>query len=63
VPRPPHNLADVVYIANLLAGGKFEWLSRDADAPAAEKIDLPIELIDLAEDIEKREQEMRAIFG
>jgi HD-like signal output (HDOD) protein len=63
VPRPPHNLADVVYIANLMAGGKFEWLNRDADAPAAERIELPIEFIDLAEDIEKREQEMRSIFG
>jgi HD-like signal output (HDOD) protein len=63
VPRPPHNLADVVYVANFMAGGKFEWLSRDADAPAAEKIELPIEYIDLGEDIEKREQEMRAIFG
>jgi HD-like signal output (HDOD) protein len=63
VPRPPANLADVVFIANLIAGGKFEWLSRDKDAPAAERIELPIEFIDLTEDIEKRAKEMRAIFN
>lgn len=63
VPRPPKSLGDVVYVANLIAGGKFEWLSRDADAGAAERIELPIELIDLNEDIQKREKEMRSIFG
>jgi len=63
VPRPPRNLTDIVYAANLMAGGKLEWLSRDADAPSAEKMELPMEYIDLSEDIEKRAKEMRAIFG
>lgn len=63
VPRPPKNLTDVVYVANMIAGGKFEWLSRDSDAPAAERIELPNEYVDLAEDIEKRAKDMRAIFG
>lgn len=63
VPRPPSNLADVVFIANLIAGGKFEWLARDADASAAGRVELPIEFVDLMEDIEKRAKEMRAIFN
>ncbi|MBU1237056.1 MAG: HDOD domain-containing protein [Gammaproteobacteria bacterium] len=63
IPRPPRNLADVVYVANVLAGGKFEWLSRDSDAAAAETVELPIEFVDMKADIETREKEMRAIFG
>jgi HD-like signal output (HDOD) protein len=63
VPRPPANLTDIVYVANLIAGGKFEWMSRDSDAPEAGRIDLPPEFVDLGEDIEKRAKEMRAIFG
>jgi HD-like signal output (HDOD) protein len=63
IPRPPRNLADVVYVANVLAGGKFEWLSRDSDAAAAETVELPIEFVDMKGDIETREKEMRAIFG
>lgn len=63
VPRPPKNLTDLVFVANLIGGGTAGWLSRDAGAPAAERIELPIELIDLGEEIDKREKEMRAIFG
>jgi HD-like signal output (HDOD) protein len=63
VPRPPKNLADVIYIANLMAGGKFEWLGRDSGVGAPENIELPIELIDLNVDVEKREKEMRSIFS
>ena len=63
VPRPPKNLTDLVYVANLMAGGKYEWLTRDADAPSAERIELPIEYVDLAGEVNKREKEMRAIFG
>jgi HD-like signal output (HDOD) protein len=63
VPRPPANLTDLVFVANLIAGGKFEWMSRDADMNAAEKIDLPPEYYDLNEDIEQRAKDMRAIFG
>jgi HD-like signal output (HDOD) protein len=63
VPRPPKNLADLVFVANFMAGGKFEWLSRDADAPAAETIELPNEYVDLFEEIDKRGKEMRSTFG
>ena len=63
IPRPPRNLADIVYVANVLAGGTFEWLARDSDAAAAETVELPIEFVDMKADIETREKEMRAIFG
>jgi HD-like signal output (HDOD) protein len=63
VPRPPKNLADLVFVANFMAGGKFEWLGRDADAPAAETIELPNEYVDLFEEIDKRGKEMRSTFG
>lgn len=34
VPDPPKTLADVVYLANLIAGGKFEWADFAEDGPS-----------------------------
>lgn len=36
IPEPPKTLSDVVYMANLLAGGSFEWLDVSAE-PVAEQ--------------------------
>ena len=63
IPRPLKTLSDVIYVANLIAGGKFEWLSRDSDAPSADRFELPIDFVDMVDDIEKRAKEMRAVFG
>lgn len=48
VPEHPRTLADVVYVANLMAGGHFEWLKMDfasAEARRAELQPVYIELI------------------
>lgn len=63
VPRPPANLRDIVYMANLMAGGKSEWLDMRATLDDRDRIDLPIEFVDLVEDVEKRAKDMRAAFG
>jgi HD-like signal output (HDOD) protein len=38
VPDIPRTLADIVYIANLLAGGYHVWLHYDRDAPTEEEV-------------------------
>jgi hypothetical protein len=67
VPRPcpptPRNLADVVYVANLLAGGTFEWLLGDNDAAADSNAEIGEAYQALLPEIDTREQEMRSVFG
>jgi putative nucleotidyltransferase with HDIG domain len=62
IPARPRNLADVVYVANLLAGGIFEWLGRDAPA-SADQYALTSEYLELAEEISLHEREMRSVFS
>jgi len=62
LPEKPRTLADVVYVANLLAGGMFEWLGRDVPAPA-EQYALAPQYLELAEQIGEHERELRAVFG
>ena len=40
IPDTPRTFADVVYIANLLAGGRFEWLDISPDIVEAETLKL-----------------------
>jgi len=63
MPLPARTLSDVVYVANLMAGGKFEWLYRDADSAAAVDFALPAEYQALIGEVEQREHEMRAAFA
>jgi len=63
MPLPARTLSDIVYIANLMAGGKFEWLYRDADSGAAIDFALPAEYQALTGEVEQREHEMRAAFA
>jgi hypothetical protein len=46
-----------------MAGGKFEWLYRDADSAAAVDFALPAEYQALIGEVEQREHEMRAAFA
>ena len=63
MPVPARTLTDVVYVANLIAGGKFEWLHRDSDSGAVAGFSLPEEYQALIEEIDRREKEMRAVFA
>jgi hypothetical protein len=63
MPMPARTLVDVLYVANLIAGGKFEWLYHDADAGAAVGFALPEEYQALSEEVDRREQEMKAAFA
>tara|TARA_R110002049_G_scaffold120791_5_gene275418 strand:- start:2199 stop:3059 length:861 start_codon:yes stop_codon:yes gene_type:complete len=51
--EPPRDLGEVVYAANILAGGMFEWTEEDADARQLGPL-----YTDLAETIETRRQEL-----
>lgn len=62
-PQPPRGLADVVYVANLMAGGSFEWLLRDEDAHTLNRPALTEEYQALLPEVDAREQEMRSVFG
>ncbi len=62
-PSTPRNLADVVYVANMLAGGVHEWLFHDADAHAVDEFPLGDEYQALGEEIDARAKEMRSVFG
>lgn len=61
LPPKPRNLIDVVYAANLLAGGIFAWLEQDA-AATAELPALSDDYRQLADEIEAHEKEMRSVF-
>ena len=62
LPEKPRNLTDVVYVANLLAGGIFEWLGRDAPAEANQYALTP-QYLELAEEIGDHERELRAVLA
>jgi HD-like signal output (HDOD) protein len=62
LPPKPRHLTDVVYAANLLAGGIFAWLEQDA-AATAELPALSEEYRQLADEVKRHEEEMRSVFG
>lgn len=63
VPEYPRNLADVVYVANLMAGGHFEWLKMDFDAAATKRADLGAVYIELIPEAKQGVAELQAALG
>ena len=63
LPEPLRNLADVVYVANLIAGGSFEWLGQGTDASTIATLTLPDDYLVLIDNIDQREQEMKGAFA
>lgn len=65
LPAKPANLADVIYVANLLAGGVKAWLEDDPDTgPCDDAVRAAKEgYADLAEEIDTYEQETRAVLS
>lgn len=63
LPDPPRNLADVVYLSNLLAGGLFEWLDVPSDTAASEQAKLQVLAETLGEEIDAHGASLWAAFG
>ena len=63
LPATPQNLADVVYIANLLAGGAREWMHQGVDSSVVDGIDFGATYGALIPEIDAHLQEVRAAFS
>lgn len=61
-PSPIRNFSDVIYVANMLAGGHFEWLMQDEGDNPAELTVLNEKYGHLMPEIEAQVVEMRACF-
>lgn len=62
-PSPIRTLADVIYVANMLAGGHFEWLMQDQPESPAELAVLEEKYGHLKPEIETLTAEMHAAFS
>ncbi len=58
VPIPPKTLGDVVYVANVLAGGHFAWLMQEQDAPVVNTTALEGAFAHLKPEIDALTQEL-----
>jgi HD-like signal output (HDOD) protein len=64
-PVPPtlRSLADIIYVANLLAGGTFEWQYMDHTCDEQLIAGINEKFADLTEEVDRYEGEIRAIFN
>lgn len=62
-PSPIRTLTDVIYVANMLAGGHFEWLMQDKAESPAELAVLEEKYGYLKPEIETMAAEMQAAFS
>lgn len=63
VPEPIRSLQDVIYVANMLAGGHFEWLMQGQPDSAGYLAGLDEKFSHLQPEIETLSNEMRAAFA
>lgn len=63
LPPTPRNLADVVYVANVLAGSSFEWLLQDIPAERLEQVTSGPQYGELQVEIAAHVEAMRAVFS
>lgn len=64
--RPPaalRTLSDVVYVANMLAGGHFEWTLQGSPMPAEDQQTMEAAYAELKPEIEAQLDEMRRCFS
>jgi HD-like signal output (HDOD) protein len=62
-PMPIRNLTDIIYVANMLSGGHFEWLLQDRPEMPAEMVVLEEKYGHLRPEIEALANEMRSTFA
>lgn len=63
VPSPPRTLADIVYIANMLSGGHFEWTMQDNPEDTDGLAQLQANYAELMPEIEAQLADMRSAFA
>lgn len=63
LPAPPKSLGDLVYIANMLAGGHFEWVLQDQPARDEDIAVLSQIFAEFLPEIAEETSEMRASFA
>lgn len=62
-PSIPRTLKDVVFMANMLAGGLYEWIHLDIDQETVEHFEPGEPYLSLLGEIDAHAAEMRATFG
>lgn len=62
-PSPIRNLRDVIYVANMLAGGHFEWLMQEQEDASGHLAAIEAMYGHLHPEIDTLTSEMRAAFG
>ena len=66
-PRPPpefpRNLADIIYVGNIMAGGHFEWLQKDFDAAERERAALGEPYLSMMDEVKSSADELRSALG
>lgn len=62
-PNPVRTLTDVVYVANMLAGGHFEWTMQDLPMCSTDLEALETHFADIRPEIEAEASQMRASFA
>ncbi len=63
IPDPIRTLTDIIYIANVLTGARFEWLLQDLDMEAGNPKLIREAFGELLPQIEAEANEMQAIFA
>lgn len=63
LPTNPKTLADIVYIANMLAGGHIEWAMLDNSEYPVDRSEIEAAFADLQEQIQAETAEMRSCFS
>ncbi len=62
-PETPQSLADVLYVANVLAGGMVEWLNVGDTPEALAPYLLPASYQELRPEIDDQERELLSVLG
>lgn len=62
IPNEPRNLADVVHVANVIAGGGVEWLLQEGEERPPEHVAQGSVYAELMEEIQAHAHEVRAAF-
>ncbi len=65
IPAAPSNLADIVYVSNMLAGGMSDWLDLDecSEEKEQQREQMSIEFEGLKQEIDVYTTEMRALLS
>lgn len=63
VPEFPRNIADIVYIGNVMAGGHFEWLHKDFDAAQQSRAELGEFYLAMIDDVTAYAKDLRSALN